>query len=434
MERNNEEKNVKRERRVERVVFCVLGAVLIFAAAFLAGWFGRYSALGEKKRNLLWAIDTALDNYYQKIDEDVLYGKLYEGFALDDYSCFYTAREFKAISDEKDGISEGAGFSVYVDSMNRIRIYTVAGNSPAEEAGLKRGMFLLSYGTDEEHLTAGTVGEFITFAGAQKEAFVLRCGFTADGTDAKNYSVAMKKYTASYCTYRDSGTSFAFRGETPAITETFDPLTTLDEKTAYIAIREFNGSAATEFKTFLDRMKERGRTDLVLDLRMNGGGYMDVLVEISSHLLKNATGSNPVISYAEFRSGEKISYAASNCDYNKYFGENSEITVLADEGTASASECLIGAMIDYGTIEYGDIVLRKDAETGEARTYGKGVMQTYFEDKSGNVLKLTVAEIFWPKGKSIHGTGVTAKDGARSVEAPALYDKDDTFLNSVIAP
>jgi len=444
MEQNNEEKNVKRERKVELCVFAVLGAVLIFAGAFLAGWFGRYSALGKKKRELLWAIDTTLENYYQEIDEDVLYGKIYEGFELDDYSCFYTAHEYKTISDEKDGISDGAGFSIVIergksgDKNGYIRIYSVAGNSPADLAGLKRGMYISAFGADKEHLQ--TQGDdvnafyegFVSFAGAQKEAFVIKCGYSADGTDAEDYSITMKKYTASYCTYRDSGASYAFRGETPAVTETFDPLSSLDDKTAYISIREFNGSAATEFKTFLDRMKERGRTNLVLDLRMNGGGYIDILMEISSHLLKTATGSNPVIAYAEFRSGEKISYTASNCDYKNYFKDDSEITVLADEWTASASECLIGAMVDYGTIGYDDVVLRKDPETGKAGTYGKGVMQTYFEDKSGNVLKLTVAEIFWPEGKSIHGTGVTATDGAKTVEAPFLYDKDDTFINSAL--
>ncbi len=52
----------KKERRVEIAVFSVLGALFLFTAAFLAGWFGRYSALGKDKRALLWAIDTAKDN------------------------------------------------------------------------------------------------------------------------------------------------------------------------------------------------------------------------------------------------------------------------------------------------------------------------------------------------------------------------------------
>ena len=59
-------------------------------------------------------------------------------------------------------------------------------------------------------------------------------------------------------------------------------------------------------------------------------------------------------------------------------------------------------------------------------------MQSYFNDKSGNVLKLTVAEIFWPNGHSIHDRGVIESDGAKAIEAPVLYDVQDTFLQEAI--
>lgn len=423
----------KKERRVEIAVFSVLGALFLFTAAFLAGWFGRYSALGKDKRALLWAIDTAKDNYYKEITDDDLYGQIFDGFALDDYSCFYTASEFKRISDEKEGVSEGAGFSVYLDENKHIRVYSVAGNSPAQEAGLRDGMYLFAYGASAEELTKGTINEFVSWAGAQKGEFFLKCGLDENEETAKVYSLAMGTYTTTYCTYRDSESSFAFRGKTPKLTETNEPLAGLDGATAYLKLDQFNGGAAKEFKACLDKMAERGRSNLVLDLRLNGGGYMDILIEISSYLLKDVPkNASPVVAYAEFRNGEKISYAAAGSKYYDYFDEDSKITVLADSNTASASECLIGALIDYGTVGYGDIILRKDPVSGVARTYGKGIMQSYFNDKSGNVLKLTVAEIFWPNGHSIHDRGVIESDGAKAIEAPVLYDAQDTFLQEAI--
>ncbi|MDE7373288.1 MAG: hypothetical protein K2N18_04415, partial [Clostridia bacterium] len=116
-----------------------------------------------------------------------------------------------------------------------------------------------------------------------------------------------------------------------------------------------------------------------------------------------------------------------------YYFDDARITVLADEHTASASECLIGVMIDYETIGFSDIYLHKNGK-GEARTYGKGIMQTsHDDDPSGGALKLTTAEIFWPKSdRSIHGVGVTPNDGANAISSPLLPGANDSFLQEVI--
>ena len=101
--------------------------------------------------------------------------------------------------------------------------------------------------------------------------------------------------------------------------------------------------------------------------------------------------------------------------YDEFFTDSTRIFVLADEFSASASECLIGAMVSFGAVDYADIFVRK--EGGVAKTYGKGIMQTSYVSPQGSALKLTTAEIFWPNGKSIHGVGVTEKDGAVGISA-----------------
>ncbi len=338
------------------------------------------------------------------------------------------------------GQNEGIGVSVYDEAVNGIsipRVLLVVENSPAQKAGIEKGMYLLGFGASEDTIQAGNSNELIAFLSSQKNSFYLKVGYSADGFDAKTVSLKRAEYQAAYCYYRDSETSYSFRGEKEesslALTETFSPIEGLNDTTAYIRIDEFSGNAADEFVQCLSVMKERDRTDLILDLRTNGGGYLSILQSIASHLLKNAEDSYPVVATATYKSG-KVSiyrtYTAS--DYYSYFTEDSQIWLLADENTASASECLIGALIDYGALSYDDIYLRAADDTGFAATYGKGIMQSYYNGLYG-VMKLTVAKIFWPNGNCIHGVGVTTEDGAHGVRADLVWGKEDVMLNALLA-
>lgn len=519
-------------KRVERSVLSVLLALVLGAVMFIAGWFGRWGALGENKQNLLWAIDTA-GKYYYRDTEDSLYDNLFASFEFDPYSTYYTAEEYEVIAAEREGQNRDAGFSVYGQesrlevyaviagssaesagitsgmyflkfgktaetlqtgtaedyfafvatlapnekylvqcgeseseaavyevendgngagiALNRkydpMRVYRVVGNSSAARAGLKRGMYILKFGASEnpDEMISGSSADLSAFVRSLKPdekgnyQFYMQCGFDKAGADAKVYPVGMEEYQATYCTYRDSEKSYSFRpvkkdgATTIERVPTEEPLTALDDSTAYIALTEFTGNAAREFKECLDLMKEKGRTNLIIDLRGNGGGYMDVFVEIASYLLKDAGAGAQKVAYAKFKSGATVSYSASRSNYSTYFTAESRVSVLADEYTASASECLIGALVDYKTIAFSDIYLHEN-ENGVAKTYGKGIMQTHYENSTGATLKLTSAEIFWPKSnKTIHDVGVTAKgDGAIAIKSSLLPDQNDGFLQEAI--
>ena len=121
-------------------------------------------------------------------------------------------------------------------------------------------------------------------------------------------------------------------------------------------------------------------------------------------------------------------------EYKAVVEENKQlqakIKVLADDGTASASECLLGCMLDYGAISYTDICLIERG--GVAKTYGKGIMQSTFPFGLGNTdaIKLTTAQIFWPKSENcIHGRGILPADGAKSVKEN--YQKDGEILSAL---
>ena len=340
----------------------------------------------------------------------------------DRFSYFYTAAEYDRLVAESEGQNEGVGISMLQEDGS-IRLYSVVENSPACLAGLEKGMYILGWSKAGGEVSSGSVEELSAFISAQDGDFVLYADHSSDGTaSAENaYTVKKSEYLAAYCLYRDSGSTYAFRGETSLtltdVTGTEGALAGLDEDTAYIRLDGFDGNCASEFAACLALMKERVRTNLIIDLRGNGGGYMSSLQSIASHLLRNAERSDPAVAIAVYRNGSRNTYRATGNDFGEYFTEESRVTVLADENSASASECLIGALVDYGTIGYG----------------GKGVMQSTFTSLSGDAFRLTVAEIFWPNGRSIHGTGVTPEDGAVAVTAPLLPGETDTFLEQVIA-
>ena len=119
------------------------------------------------------------------------------------------------------------------------------------------------------------------------------------------------------------------------------------------------------------------------------------------------------------------------------------MSVLADNGTASASEALIGVLIDNGVMDYGDVYISDFSEsylkfTGTAdkngRTYGKGIMQTTFVNHStGEALKLTTAKIYWPKGDvSIHDVGLT-DEKCKTVPTDWEVTYGDTQLAAAVA-
>ena len=142
---------------------------------------------------------------------------------------------------------------------------------------------------------------------------------------------------------------------------------------------------------------------------------MDIMQSIASYFCKSATQAKPAVAVADF--GEtRTAYHAFGNYYNSYFSEESRICVLADKYSASASECLLGCMLDYGAIEYKDICLVERG--GVAKTYGKGIMQQTMpvNTVAQDAITLTTAEIRWPvSDNSIHGRGILPQDGTRTV-------------------
>lgn len=422
------EKEQKSAPKASKIGYIVI-ALVCAAVFFTVGWFARFYSIDPRMRSLMWVVDTIESKYYKEADLDKIYDDLYDAAMPDIFSSYYSAEEYAVLVKESEGSNSNFGIALTYEE-DVMHIARVVGNSSADRAGIKVGMYLYRYGMSEAELQEGDYNAFSAFLrGKANQDIVFECGF--DKESAQPYVVRSCEYLASYCDYEDGQNSYRFRGDGElALVRTGDGLEGIPADTAYIRLHEFDGNAAWEFGMLMDLMKYNGKSNLILDLRYNGGGYLTILQTLASYFVKNATEERPVVAKARYRSGREEKFKADGNYYGYYFNDNSKITVLADENSASASECLIGAMKDYGAIDYSDIYLRR-TEDGTAHSYGKGVMQSAYVTLAGEALRLTSAEIFWPNGRSIHGTGVTDRDGAHAVDAPSLSGATDVFLEKV---
>jgi len=185
----------------------------------------------------------------------------------------------------------------------------------------------------------------------------------------------------------------------------------INKNTGYIKIDRFGEQTYDEFREGLVKLKKQGATTLVIDLRENGGGYLEKAVEIADELLKD----KELIVFTKNRKG----------NINKTFAtedgifETGKVYVLIDENSASASEILAGAIQDN---DRGTIVGR--------RSFGKGLVQREMDFEDGSAVRLTTARYYTPSGRSIQkpytkGEGEKyTHDFENRFENGELYEKD----------
>lgn len=430
-------------RKIWKRVLCVILAVVLIASAFAGGYALRYYTEDEAVRTLRWVKSMVRNFYYREIPEedlskadlDDLFGSNDKQPLLDIYSTYYTAEAFAAQQQYQAGSLSGIGLSFLARSDGNTQIYRVTGNSPAEESGLKAGMYVLGYGSGQENIVYGfNQSAFSAYISAlpDKEEFVLLASGTADG-EGNYYTVYKDSYLQNYVFYSDSQISYRFTGENAdELTQGESEAPYLPDDTAYLRFDSFNGEAASQFEGLLKEFRSRGKNRLILDLRNNGGGQMSVLCDIASYLCKDAKDGNFPVSVARYKNEKTEIFNADKNLYDEYFTEDTKIIVLANANTASASEALIGAMIDYGTVDYDDIYLSEIG--GVARSYGKGIMQTtYYNVLTGEAVKLTTASVHWPLSDvCIQDRGVLPEDGAVAVTANGFVDYNDQMLRSII--
>lgn len=320
----------------------------------------------ESAETKLELLDELVDNYYMgEKDGDALREGLYKGYIDglgDPYSVYYDEEETKDMMESFSGEYSGIGAVLTQDrDTGVVTIVQVYPGSPAEEAGIRADDIL--YRVADEDITGldltAVVSRIKGDEGTEVGLTLLR-GDTAEEVVVTAVRRKIEVMTVSH-EMKEGGIG-------------------------YIRITEFDKVTSEQYQTALEDLESQGLNGLVVDLRSNPGGNLDVVVEILDLMLPEGT----VVSMEE-KSGEKTVHTS---DEGHQFQK--PLAVLMNGNSASAAEIYAAAIQDY---DAGEIV--------GTQSYGKGVVQQIFDLKDGSSVKLTIAEYFPPSGRSINGIGIT---------------------------
>lgn len=302
------------------------------------------------------------EDFYKKPDKDMLETGIYKGLFAglgDVYSAYYTKDEMKQLLEASSGKYVGVGMTVGADKeTGRIRVESTFDKSPAKEAGIQKGDFIVrvdgkSYTYQEMDIAvknmrgkAGTSVKISFIRGnRQIEKIVVRRQITIQTIDSR----------------------------------------VLENNLGYISIKSFDEDTADDFRSALKNLEAKNIKGLIVDVRDDGGGLLDVVENIADRLLGKA-----VIVYTQDNKGNK-EYLRSS-DKEKI---SIPIVVLTNGNSASASEILTGAILD-----------NKAGISVGTTTYGKGLVQQVVPLRDGTGYKLTTAQYFTPNGSYINEKGI----------------------------
>lgn len=415
---------MKKSKKIISIVAGVLAILITFGVGF---WASR--ATLDKDLNDINYILTMYRQYYYDEQEDVI-GPFAESL-LDQYSNYYTAEEYNKVQEEDGGRREGIGISVA-----NLKVVTVSGNSPAQNAGILEGDTI-------KGIKKGGETDF-TYVTTQKEFFDLY-DTIADNVDFKIIvnrngkdiycTLSRRAYIQTFVKFKDKTGVYSFSNASGAMEMVrLSDSDITEDGVGYIDLDWFIGTdnglngVMGQFKSAMDKFKGNGLKNLILDLRGNGGGFMHILQDISSYLIACKDGSRECVSIARDKYGKEEVFNSQPVKYHQYGIE--KIAVLANSGTASASEVLLGALLDYNSNLAIYVEPTNTANGKVYRTYGKGIMQTTFERVGGGAIKLTTAKIFFPKSDvSIHGVGVTTE--LNKTYPNKIFESDDSYQDAL---
>jgi len=185
----------------------------------------------------------------------------------------------------------------------------------------------------------------------------------------------------------------------------------IDKEIGYIKLVQFQEGTAQDLAEALKSLKDSGMQSLILDLRNNPGGLLQSAVDVSEQFLP----PKHLVVSIQGRVGEKMQYYTEQLRPSY---TDIPMIVLVNQGSASASEIVAGALQDWGRA----LILG-------VQTFGKGSVQSLIPLSDGSALKLTTAKYYTPKGKSIHAVGiipdiVVKLEGKNGKEVPVIREKD----------
>jgi carboxyl-terminal processing protease len=278
---------------------------------------------------------------------------------LDPHSVYIPASDLKQANEQLEGNFEGIGIEFNIVS-DTIMVVTALNGGPSQELGILPGDRIIKVDT------LAVAGNGIT---SDKVFKLLR------GEGGTVVNVLIKRMGVKEpILYKIT------RGKIPIFS--VDAWFMLNQETGYIKVSRFAEKTHEEFLTAYEELKTEGLKNLVLDLRGNPGGYLNTAIQLTDELLDDYK----LIVYTEGRTKPRSDYRSEQPGVF----ESGKLVVLIDEGSASASEIVSGAIQDW---DRGLIVGR--------RSFGKGLVQEPYGLSDGSAIRLTVSRYYTPSGRCI---------------------------------
>lgn len=316
-----------------------------------------------KEYSKMFGIKSLLYKYYDgKISESVLTEGAIKGMtsALNDpYTVFMNKKEYEDFNTQTEGNYSGLGIQVKVKDDNIVVVGTFD-ESPAKVAGILPDDIIEK--VDGKAVSGKELDNAVTMMKGLEGTSVT---LTLMRQNKGEFDLKLKRAKINMQTVK---------GEM------------LKDGIGYIQITMFDENTGDNFNKTLKDLESKGMKKLVLDLRGNPGGLLDQCVNVVSNFIPK----DKIIVYTVNKNGKRIDNKSKGGD-----AINMPLVLLVDEGSASASEIVSGAVRDY---KIGTLIGKN--------TFGKGIVQTIIETGDGTALKVTIAKYYSPNGENIQGKGI----------------------------
>lgn len=334
--------------------------LLLFFAFSLGAQAQRYANKETEKLDyLLYYLN---NNYVDTVNshlivEDGIRAMLKE---LDPHSIYMTKEELKEMDEPLVGNFDGVGIQFNILEDTIVVVNTIVGG-PSEKLGILAGDKIVKI--ENENMAGIKVKnkDVISRLRGTRGTIVKVSIYRKGVKNLIDYSITRDKIPLT----------------------SIDATYMADPETGYIKLSRFSATSGTEFVESLEKLKAKGMKNLILDLTGNGGGYLQTAIDIADQVL---TDKNLVV----YTQGRTPGSRADHFSTSKGMFEKGKFIVLIDEGSASASEIVSGAVQD---LDRGLIIGR--------RSFGKGLVQNSFPFPDGSAMRMTIARYYTPSGRCI---------------------------------
>ncbi len=324
-----------------------------------------------------------------KITEAAVVGMLKE---LDPHSYYITKEELSKVNEEMSGAFEGIGVQFNIMNDTLVVVSPITGG-PSERVGILAGDRIVS--VDAENIAGNGVTNDKVFKllrgpkGSKVELGIKRLGIKG----VENYTV--------------------IRDKIPIYS--LDASFMVNRNTGYIKLNRFSATTMREYYDAMGKLAAQGAKNLILDLTNNGGGYMNMAIDLADEFLDQGQ----LVVYTE---GNKVPKEIFNSTPRGGL-KSGKVVIMVDEGSASASEIVSGAIQDW---DRGVIVGR--------RTFGKGLVQKQYPLADGSAIRLTIARYHTPTGRVIQRP-YEKNDKEYHKQISKRYEKGEMFsMDSINFP